>query len=162
MLQIFTKMKMICQPMWQALLHVLHRLLWPMMILVILYALLVSGFTALTPWARTYKPAIINVLNEKLEQDIEVGDLKVSWYGVYPVLKLLNVQASEKNGQILTCHEFWIGIDLIRSLFYWHIHPGMVYVDGMSLEAMEDQHQWHLKGTPLNQAAEVQTRKRFC
>ena len=144
--------------MWQNLLLVLHRLLWPMMMVVIVYAALVSGFTALTPWARTYKPAIIKFLNQKLAQDIKVGDVKTSWYGVYPVLKLLNVEISEHNTQFLNCHEFWIGIDLLRTLLYWHIHPGMVYVDGMSLEVMEKDHQWRLQGSPyLNQATKVQT-----
>lgn len=147
---------MICQPMWHGLLHLLHRLLWPLMILVIFYAILVSGFSALTPWARAYKSEIIQYLNEKLEQDIKVDDLKTSWYGLYPVLKLLNVQTIEKNGQTLKCHEFWIGFDLIRTLLYWHIHPGMVYVDGMSLEADEDNNKWRLKGSPhLNQELEV-------
>ena len=154
-LQILGKIKMICQPLWHGLLRLLHRLLWPMMSLVIFYAVLVSGFTALTPWAKAYKAEIIQYLNQKLAQDIQVDDVKTSWYGVYPVLKLLNVETVEKKGQTLKCHEFWIGIDLIRTLLYWHIHPGMVYVDGMSLEANEKQHQWHLKGTShLNQHIE--------
>ncbi|HBB52521.1 MAG TPA: hypothetical protein DCZ80_01290 [Legionellales bacterium] len=144
--QRFEQFKVFMKPVTMGFLHLAHRLMYPMMILVITYALLVSFFTALTPWARTYKQQITAILNQKAHQTIEIEDIQTSWYGWYPVLKLMHVKMIPPEGQALECDECWIGLDVIRTLLYWHLHPGMLYIDGLDLHIIQKQDHWEIQG----------------
>jgi hypothetical protein len=130
--------------LWGGLLHFAHRMFIPLMLFVITYAVFIVGFNSLTPWARLYKPEINSFLVKTLHQQIEVEDVKTSWYGIYPVIKLINVKFADNQGQTWNCHELWFGLDLLRSLFYWHIHPGLLYIDGLDLNIVQTQGRWDL------------------
>lgn len=133
--------------------HFAHRLMMPMMILVIFYAVLVSSFVALTPWAKIYQPRIIAYLNQAIGHRVQVQDIETSWYGLYPVLKLKHLKVIPKDqSPALMFDECWIGFDVLRSLLYWHIHPGMLYIDGMRLNLTQSNHQWSVQQTKFLQA----------
>jgi uncharacterized protein YhdP len=66
---------------------------------------------------------------------------------LYPVVKFINVKFSDKAGDTWGCHEFWIGLDLLRSLFYWHVHPGLLFVDGLDLNVVQTSDKWSLVQT---------------
>lgn len=150
------KIKAIAQPLWLGFLHLAHRLVIPVMILVIIYALLVSSFIALTPWVRTYQQKITHILEQKTKQKVHIGDIKTSWYGLYPVIKLDDLRLAQSNGEIWNCQECWLGIDLIRSLLYWRFYPGMVYIDGVKVEVLHESQNWHIKGLPdIKQAQNI-------
>jgi uncharacterized protein YhdP len=131
--------------LWGGVLHFAHRIFTPLMILVILYAVIVAGFTALTPWVRMYKPEINAYLNQSLQHKIEIEDVKTSWYGLYPVVKFIHVKIVEPKGEPWVCDECWVGFDILRSLLYWHIHPGLLYVDGVKLTIQQQMGHWGLK-----------------
>jgi len=130
--------------LWGGLLNFAHKMFVPLTVFVITYAALIAGFNALTPWAKIYKPEINSYLVKNLHQQIEVDDIETSWYGLYPVIKLINVKFADKKGQTWVCHELWFGLDMLRSLFYWHIHPGLLYIDGLDLNVVQTQGKWEL------------------
>jgi len=143
-----SKVKNLLRPCWLMVLQTANFIVTPLMFLVISYALLVSLFAALTPWAKIYKPQISAFINQTTQLNIEIQDIKTSWYGWYPVLKLVNVRLLSANGRALVCDECWIGLDIVRSLFYWHLHPGMLYIDGLNLHLRQQSDHWEIRGVP--------------
>lgn len=137
--------------LWAGLLNFSHRIFTPLMIVVILYAVIVVGFSSLTPWVRMYKPEINSYLNQSFKHPIEVGDIKTSWYGMYPVIKFINVRVTGIDGKPWVCDECWVGFDVLRSLLYWHIHPGLLYVDGVHFNIEQHQQHWQLQQAQLLQ-----------
>ncbi len=146
-MQKFQSLSSFFRPIWMGFLQIAHRLMIPLMFLVISYALVVSLFSALTPWVRSYKPQITAIINQTAHQKIEIEDITTSWYGWYPVLKLYHVSLMpEDGGKSLVCDECWIGFDVIRSLLYWHLHPGMLYIDGLDLQLIQKSDHWEIQG----------------
>lgn len=146
------KITKISQFIFSGLIHFAHRLMMPVMIIVILYAVLVSSFVALTPWARMYQPRIIAYLNQMIGYRVQVQDIETSWYGLYPVLKLKHLKViPQDQSPALMFDECWIGLDVLRSLLYWHIHPGLLYIDGMRLNVTQSNHQWSVQQTKFLQ-----------
>jgi uncharacterized protein YhdP len=142
--------------LWGGLLHFAHRMFTPLMIVVILYAAIVAGFTALTPWVRMYKPEINDYLNHSLQHKIEIEDVKTSWYGLYPVVKFIHVKIVEPKSEPWVCDECWVGFDILRSILYWHVHPGLLYVDGVQLNIQQQQGHWGLKQAKFLNSSSVE------
>jgi uncharacterized protein YhdP len=139
---------------FSGIIHFLHRLMMPLMVLVIIYAALVSSFVALTPWAKMYQPRIIAYLNQTIGHRVQVQDIETSWYGLYPVLKLKQLKViPADHSPPLMFDECWIGFDVLRSLLYWHIHPGMLYIDGLRLNLVQERQQWSILQTKFLQAS---------
>lgn len=157
--QRFQALSKFLRPIWMGLLQIAHHLMIPLMFLVITYAIIVSLFSSLTPWVKSYKPQITAILNQTSNQKIEIQDISTSWYGWYPVLKLYHVSLiPEDGGKPLVCDECWIGFDLIRSILYWHLHPGMLYIDGLNLQLIQKTDHWEIQGAKnLSNASSVQT-----
>lgn len=132
--------------LWGGILHFAHRMFMPLMIVVIAYAFLLVGMHSLTPWARHYQPRILQYMQQQLQQNIHFRDVETAWYGIYPVVKFIDLELNAPGLAPWTCHELWLGLDLVRSLLYWHWHPGLVYVDGLKLHFYQDDaHQWSLQ-----------------
>jgi len=132
--------------LWGGVLHFAHRIFMPLMMVVIAYAVLLVGMHSLTPWARHYQPRIQQYLHEQLHEYIHFRDIETAWYGIYPVVKLIDLEFTAPGQSPWTCHELWLGLDLVRSILYWHWHPGLVYVDGLKLNLAQDEsYNWTLQ-----------------
>ncbi|MDX2345405.1 MAG: YhdP family protein [Legionella sp.] len=118
--------------------------------LVVLFAISLTVFRALTPWAAQYKGAVETQLSRLLGTDVSIQEMKTSWYWFEPVLKLDGVKFSEKNYALLDVGELLVGIDLMRSFWHWRIQPGVLFVEDATFNLREDNTHWQLDGVALN------------
>lgn len=139
--------------------HTLRRWMkkcWmPLAIFIILLAILFSLFRALTPWATQYKGDIERHLSSILGQPVAIQSMETSWYWFEPVLKLNQVTVSDAADHVLTLNKLLVGINLLSSIWHWHIQPGILYVDDVHLTLREVGDHWQMDG--LGQGAKLST-----
>lgn len=123
--------------------------------LMVLLAISLTVFRALTPWAAQYKGALESRLSRLFGTSVSIQEMKTSWYWFEPVLKLDGVQIAEKNDAVLDVKELLVGIDLMRSFWHWRIQPGVLFVEDAMLNFREDEAHWQLDGVALD--ADVKT-----
>ena len=123
--------------------------------LVVLSAILLTVFRALTPWAAQYKGTVETQLSHFLGTKVSIQDMKTSWYWFEPVLKLDGIQIAETNNTVLNVKELLVGIDLMRSFLHWRIQPGVLFVEDATFNFREDNAHWHLDGVALHSNSNV-------
>jgi uncharacterized protein (TIGR02099 family) len=132
----------------------LARKCWiPFAILMISFALLISVFRAMTPWAKQYKNEVEQHLSGILGQSVKINSMETSWYWFEPVLKLNQVRVSDAQNTALNLNKMLVGINLFSSLWHWHIQPGILYVDGLQLSLRQQNDHWDVDG--LRQDSEL-------
>ena len=127
----------------------------PCAVILIIMAILFSVFRALTPWARQYKGEVEQHLSSLLGQPVIISSMETSWYWFEPVLKLNQVAVSDSQDHVLMLSKLLVGIDLLSSLWHWHIQPGILYVDDVHLTVRQIGGHWEIDG--LRQSHEVTT-----
>ncbi len=115
-------------------------------VLVVFFAVALSIFRALTPWAAQHKDALEARLSSVLGTTVAIRDMKTSWYWFQPVLKLDGVVVSEQGSSVLEVKELLVGVDLMRSLWHWRLQPGVLFVEDARLHFREKNRHWHLDG----------------
>jgi uncharacterized protein (TIGR02099 family) len=115
-------------------------------VLVVLFAIALSVFRALTPWAAQHKDSLEARLSTLIGTSVSIQDMKTSWYWFEPVLKLDGVMVSEQGASVLEVKELLVGVDLIRSLWHWRIQPGVLFVEDARLHFREQDAHWQLEG----------------
>ncbi|MCH9716420.1 MAG: hypothetical protein K0U52_04965, partial [Gammaproteobacteria bacterium] len=123
--------------------------------LVVLSAILLTVFRALTPWAAQYKETVETQLSRFLGTKVSIQDMKTSWYWFEPVLKLDGIQITETNNTVLNVKELLVGIDLMRSFWHWRIQPGVLFVEDATFNFREDNAHWQLDGVALNSSSKA-------
>ncbi len=118
--------------------------------LVVLFAISLTVFRALTPWAAQYKDALEARLSTLFGTVVSIKEMKTSWYWFEPVLKLDGVEIAEKDESVLKVKELLVGIDLPRSFWHWRIQPGVLFVEDATLNFREDEAHWQLDGVALD------------
>ncbi|MCH9755675.1 MAG: TIGR02099 family protein [Gammaproteobacteria bacterium] len=118
--------------------------------LMVLFAISLTVFRALTPWAAQYKGALETRLSAVFGTSVSIQEMKTSWYWFEPVLKLDGVKISEKEGDVLNVKELFVGINLMRSFWHWRIQPGVLFVEDATLNFHEHNAHWQLDGVALN------------
>ena len=109
----------------------LKRIWMTCAIALVIFAIVVSVFRALTPWAAQYKSQLETRLTELLGAPVSIQDMKTSWYWFEPVLKLDGVLVAQQDASspssspLLELKALLVGIDLMRSLLHWRIQPGV-------------------------------------
>jgi uncharacterized protein (TIGR02099 family) len=118
---------------------------------VITLALIFSIFRALTPLATQYKSEVERHLTTLIGQPVSINSMETSWYWFEPVLKLNQVTLSDARDHVLKLDKLLVGINVISSLWHWHIQPGILYIDDVhvSLHQMDDH--WQVDGLLQNQ-----------
>lgn len=119
--------------------------------LLIFIAILFSLFRALTPWATQYKGEIEQHLSKMLGQPVVISSMETSWYWFEPVLKLDEVTLSDGKKHVLKLQKLLVGIDLLGSLWHWHIQPGILYVDNVNLTIHQMADHWEIDGLRRDQ-----------
>jgi uncharacterized protein YhdP len=124
---------------------------WVLLVtLMVFFAISLTVFRALTPWAAQYKGALETRLSSVLGTSVSIGSMKTSWYWFEPVLKLDGVKISQQDYPVLDVNELLVGIDLVRSFWHWRIQPGVLFIEDASLNFREDNTRWQLDGVALN------------
>ncbi len=127
----------------------------PLAILFITMAILFSLFRALTPWAKQYKGEVEQHLSSLLGQPVMISSMETSWYWFEPVLKLNQVAVSDSQDHVLKLSKLLVGIDLLSSLWHWHIQPGILYLDDVHITLRQVGQHWEIDG--LQHAHQVTT-----
>ncbi len=117
---------------------------------VVVFAISLTVFRALTPWAAQYKETLETHLSAVLGTSVSIKEMKTSWYWFEPVLKLDGVKISEKDSAVLDVKELLVGIDLMRSFWNWRIQPGVLFIEDAELNFRERDAHWQLDGVALN------------
>ena len=118
----------------------------PLAVCLIIIAVIISLFRALTPWATQYKGEVESHLSALLGQPVDIGSMETGWYWFEPVLKLNQVTVSDSRSRVVTLNKLLVGIDLLGSLWHWQIQPGMLYVDDVHLTLRQVKDTWQLDG----------------
>jgi len=127
----------------------LKRLWITCVIFVVIFAIFVSVFRALTPWAGQYKDQLEMRLSTLLGAPVSIHDMKTSWYWFEPVLKLDGVLVTDPgaSSSLLELQELLVGIDLMRSLLHWRIQPGVLFIENGRLNLQQGEEHWELEGS---------------
>lgn len=115
-------------------------------ILIILAAVFSSLFRSLTPWAKQYKGEVELHLTQLMGQPVTIQTMETGWYWFHPVLKLKQVSLSDGDKKSLHLDKLLVGINLFKSLWNWHIQPGILYVDDLRLVVREKNGRWNIDG----------------
>jgi len=118
----------------------------PLAIFIICMAILFSLFRALTPWAKQYKGQVEHHLSTLLGQPVIISSMETSWYWFEPVLKLNDVSVSDSEDRVLKLNKLLVGINLLSSLWHWHLQPGVLYVDDVHLTLRQKNDHWDIDG----------------
>jgi uncharacterized protein YhdP len=116
-------------------------------ILLILLALLSAGVRLGLPLVANYKPNIESRLSDYLRSPVAIGDLKLSWEGLGPLLKAEQVAVFESSDRKVTLDELLIDLNLAKSVMRGVpvINELTLVGASLSIEADEDG-QYHLHG----------------
>jgi|GEM_PF-916036 len=116
-------------------------------IFLVVFAIIVSIFRALTPWAAQYKPELETRLTALLGAPVSIQEMKTSWYWFEPVLKLDGVFVSEQgaSSSVLELKALLVGIDLMRSLLHWRIQPGVLFIEDGRINLKQEDAHWALE-----------------
>jgi uncharacterized protein (TIGR02099 family) len=115
-------------------------------ILIILAAVSSSIFRSLTPWAKQYKGEVEQHLTEMLGQPVTIQSMETGWYWFQPVLKLKNISIDDGKAKALRLEQLLVGINLFKSLWYWRIQPGVLYIDDIHLNFRQKTDHWEIDG----------------
>ena len=126
--------------------RLLKKCWMPLAILMITMAILFSLFRALTPWAKQYKGEVERHLSTLIGQPVVINSMETSWYWLEPVLRLNEVTVSDANDHVLKFNKLLVGINLLSSLWHWHIQPGILYVDDVHLTLRQVNDRWQVDG----------------
>lgn len=119
-------------------------------ILIILAAVFSSIFRSLTPWAKQYKGDVEQHLTSLLGQPVTVQSMETGWYWFEPVVKLKHVTIKDNRNKSIYLDKLIVGINLFKSLWYWRIQPGVLYVDDVNLVFREKDGHWGIDGLSSN------------
>lgn len=115
-------------------------------ILIILMAISSSIFRSLTPWAKQYKGDVEHRLSLLIGQPVTIQTMETGWYWFQPVLRLNQVKIKTNNDHALRLDKLLVGINLFKSLWYWQIQPGVLYIDDVHINLREHDGKWHVEG----------------
>lgn len=129
----------------------LFKRIWiTLAILIILAALTSSIFRSLTPWAKQYKGEVEMRLSLILGHPVTIKSMETGWYWFQPVLKLNQVDILDNGKEAVHLDKMLVGINIIKSLWYWNIQPGVLVIDDIHLNFVEKDNQWTIKGISSN------------
>lgn len=128
-------------------------------IFVVVFAILVSVFRALTPWAAQYKTTLETRLTTLFGAPVSIQNMKTSWYWFEPVLKLDGVLVSEQGApsSLVELKALLVGIDLMRSLLHWRIQPGVLFIEDGRLNLKQGDAHWELEGSTSGKGIQAGT-----
>lgn len=118
---------------------------------VITLALVFSIFRALTPFATQYKSEVERHLTTLIGQPVSINSMETSWYWFEPVLKLNQVTLSDARDHVLKLDKLLVGINILSSLWHWHIQPGILFIDDVHLSLRQMDDHWQVDGLLQNQ-----------
>ena len=126
--------------------RLMNKCWMPLALLLITMAILFSLFRALTPWAKQYKGEVEKHLSLLIGQPVIINSMETSWYWFEPVLRLNQVTVLDHEDHALKLAKLLVGINLISSLWHWHIQPGILYVDDVHLILRQVNDRWQIDG----------------
>lgn len=126
--------------------RILKKCWMPLAILMITMAVLFCLFRALTPWAKQYKGEVEKHLSAIVGQPVAINSMETSWYWFEPVLRLNQVTVSDSQDHVLKFNKLLVGINLLSSIWHWHIQPGILYVDDAHLTLRQANNHWQIDG----------------
>lgn len=116
-------------------------------VLIILAAVISSLFRSLTPMASQYKANIEQQLSLMLGQEVRIQSLETGWYWFDPILRMKHVSIYNNHKKEVEIDKFFIGINLLQSLWHWRVQPGVLYIEDLHLNARQEKDgQWHVEG----------------
>lgn len=113
---------------------------------IIFVAILFTTFRALTPWASQYKEQIEAHLSALIGQPVAIKNMQTGWYWFKPVLRLNEVSFVDNNQHQLIFQKLLIGINILGSLRYGHIQPGILVIDNLHMTLRQQDNGWQIEG----------------
>ncbi|MBL7562095.1 YhdP family protein [Legionella bononiensis] len=126
--------------------NIIKKIWIALAILIILAAVFSSIFRSLTPWAKQYKGEVEHHLTLLLGQPVTIQTMETGWYWFQPVLKLKHLSIQDGKEKALHLEQLLVGINLFKSLWYWRIQPGVLYIDDIHLMFREKDGHWKIDG----------------
>jgi uncharacterized protein (TIGR02099 family) len=114
--------------------------------LIVVTAVIITLFRALTPWANRHKNEMEHQLTVLLGEPVTIKAMKTSWYWFQPVLKLDEVLVSQQGLPVLQLNQLQVGINLWSSLWHWQVQPGILLIDDLHLTVRQAGAGWHVDG----------------
>ncbi len=126
--------------------------LWLLAVLLIVAALYVSVGRQFTPLMAEYREEIQQQLQERLQQNIRIEQLKGGWSGFSPLLEARYVTLGSGT-DAMQVEELQIQPDVIASLLARELRLKAVTLVGLQIHLQENQEgQWALQGLQLDDA----------
>ncbi|WP_415582908.1 YhdP family protein [Legionella worsleiensis] len=126
--------------------NLLKKFWMALAISIILAAVFSSLFRSLTPWAKQYKGEVEHHLSLLVGQPVTVQTMETGWYWFHPVLKLKNINVYGAKNKNIHLEQLSVGVNLFKSLWYWRIQPGILYLDNVHLMFREHDGRWTIDG----------------
>ncbi|MCX7117182.1 MAG: YhdP family protein [Legionellales bacterium] len=118
----------------------------PIAVVLLSFAIIFGVFRALTPWAKQYKGDVEQHLSRLIGQPVVISSMETSWYWFWPVIKLTQVSVLDGPRHGLTFAQLMVGIDLMSSLWHWHLQPGILYIDDVHVTLRQVDQGWSMDG----------------
>lgn len=123
------------------------RYLWRTSVFgLVIAAILLTFFRAMTPWLNTHKADVEQQLSSLLGEKVTIQQMETSWYWFQPILKLNHVLVSEHDTPLLQLNQLLVGVNLWQSLFHWQIQPGLMLIDDVQLTLRQTETGWKIDG----------------
>ena len=118
----------------------LRYLLSTLVVILIAAAVLFSLARILFPVVGGYRSDIEAFVSRILEQQVRIGDLDARWHGVYPALRLNDVQLlDDKSNPVLAFKEVRIDIDWLALLSEGRVQASTITVVGSDVRIERDE-----------------------
>lgn len=121
---------------------------WLTAFLLISLAVVVAIGRELTPKIADYKPQVEAYIADNLGVTVELGELRASWEGLSPELRVSNVRFSNDDGkEMLAMGRARLEVSLLRTLFNWRLAWTRLAVDGAEIGLRQNpDRSWSLVG----------------
>jgi len=102
-------------------------------VLLVLFAVLISGLRLMLPYAENYRTDVENYINESYQSKVSIGSLSMGWHKVGPVLIANNVNLIDEKAVDFTIDSIDIRVDFWRSLLSQKVITEKFILTGASL-----------------------------
>jgi uncharacterized protein (TIGR02099 family) len=118
---------------------IVDSLLWLAAIIVVLIAVLFSLIRLFLPHMPQYQGRIEQWASQTMHQPVKVENVQVGWRGFEPEFRFINVAIFNDvhTVTLLKVQELDVGIAVLKSLFKWHVEPGLIVVSGVNIKVQQ-------------------------
>jgi len=121
--------------------HLWHAIVLAAVSFVVIFAVIITVVRSATPFVADKAPDAEQWISKRLNQPVQIKELRITWRGLMPVLqsKQVIIWNSSRTHQLLKVDELDVGLSVFKSLLSGKIEFGEIKVSGVHLEARQEQ-----------------------